>query len=132
VEFKEMKLWHAGIAVKDLRESIRHWESLGFSIKQQFEKDEPAAHAALMVDDQGTGVELWQFTGDSPLNKYIGRHIAFMCDDAQATAQKFLSQGFKEVIPYTKGVMVSYIFLEDEFGTYFEFAEVKDGKWKDD
>lgn len=127
-----MKLWHAGIAVKDLEQSMKHWESLGFTLAQRFEKDDPAAHAALMVDQHDTGVELWQFTGDSPLNKYVGRHVAFICEDARATAQKFIATGWKEIIPFTKGVMVNYTFVEDEFGTYFEFAEVKDGKWSDD
>lgn len=127
-----MRLWHAGIAVKDLDEAIALWEHLGFKVKQKFEKDEPAARAALLEDKGGQGVELWQFTGNSPLNQYVGRHIAFKCDDATNVAEQLKKQGFTEVIPYTRGVMVNYIFLQDEFGTYFEFAEVKEGTWEDE
>jgi methylmalonyl-CoA/ethylmalonyl-CoA epimerase len=127
-----MKLWHAGFEVEDLEEAIIIWEKLGFKVSQKFEKDEPPAHAALLEDESGTGVELWQFTSDSPLNKYIGRHIAFKCDDAKKTAKDLIAKGYREVIPFTQGIMVNYIFLEDEHGTYFELAEVKEGKWSDE
>ena len=122
-------LWHAGIAVENLEQSIKTWEALGFTVAQKFEKDEPAAHAALMVGPDKKGVELWQFTGDSQLNKFVGRHIAFKCDDIQETAQFLTQRGFMEVIPFTKGVMVDYIFLKDQFDTYFELAQVREGKW---
>lgn len=124
-----MKLWHAGFAVEDIEQAITLWESLGFKVKEKFEKGEPAAHAALLEDERGVGVELWQFTGNSPLNKFVGRHIAFKCDDAKREAEKLKNYGFSEVIPYTQGVMVNYIFLQDKFGTYFELAEVKEGTW---
>ncbi len=124
-----MELWHAGFAVKDLEEAIETWEGLGFKVAQKFEKDEPAAHAALMIDKTSHGVELWQFTGDSELNKFIGRHVAFKCDDVNKTSAYLKEHGFSEVIPYTKGVIVNYIFLQDSLGTYFELAEVKEGTW---
>lgn len=126
-----MKLWHAGFAVKDLEAAIKLWEELGFTLKQKFEKDEPAGHAALLEDEHGAGVELWQFTGDSRLNEYVGRHVAFKVDDARAAAQKLIDQGCKETIPYTEGVMVNYVYVQDEFGTNFELAEVKTGTWSD-
>ncbi len=126
-----MKLWHAGFAVKDLEDSITLWENMGFHIKQKFEKSEPAAHAALLEDVDGGGVELWQFTSDSPLNECVGRHIAFKCGDARESAAKLKEHGYTEAIPYTEGVMVNYIFLQDGFGTYLELTEVKEGKWTD-
>ncbi len=127
-----MKLWHAGFAVKDIEEAITLWQSLGFAVKNKFEKSDPKAYAAIMEDQTGTGVELWQFTGDSPLNEYVGRHIAFKCDDTKQTAKRLIDAGYEEIIPYTEGVVVNYIFLKDSFGMYFELAEVKDGKWSDD
>lgn len=130
--FKTVRLWHAGFAVSDLDEAISLWQSLGFAVKHKFEKAEPAAHAAMLVDQGGGGVELWQFTGDSPLNEFVGRHVAFKCGDARQTAARMVEAGFTEVIPYTEGIMVNYIFLQDGFGTYFELAEVKDGDWSDD
>jgi catechol 2,3-dioxygenase-like lactoylglutathione lyase family enzyme len=127
-----MKLWHAGFKVDDLEKAIKVWEKLDFKVKQKFEKGEPSALAALLEDDRGVGVELWQFNEESPLNEFIGRHIAYKCDDAQATAELLKQHGYKEVIPFTKGVMVNYIFLQDEFGTNIELAEVKEGKWSND
>src|SRR4051812_38858527 len=104
---KDMELWHAGFAVKDLEDAVTTWEQLGFKIKQKFEKNEPAAHAALMEDKKGLGVELWQFTGDSRLNEFVGRHVAFKCHNASETAEYLKTRGFSEVIPYTRGVMVN-------------------------
>lgn len=127
-----MKLWHAGFAVKDLDEAIALWQGLGFALKQKFEKNEPGARAALLLDQGGGGVELWQFTADAPLNAIVGRHVAFKCGDARQTAARMIEAGYTEVIPYTEGVMVNYIFVQDSFGTYFELAEVKEGQWADD
>jgi catechol 2,3-dioxygenase-like lactoylglutathione lyase family enzyme len=120
-----MKLWHAGIAVKNLEEAITFWQKFGYKVVDQFEKDEPAAHAAMLEDENGKGLELWQFTGDSPLNEFVGRHIAFQCKDNRKAAAEFIAHGFKEVIPYTEVSTLSYIFLQDEFGTYFELAQMK-------
>lgn len=106
-----------------------YWASKGYKLIQKFEKDEPPAHAALVEDDHGVGLELWEFTGDSLLNKLVGHHVAFKCHDARQTAQELKAKGYKEVIPFTKGVMVNYIYMQDKFGNNYELAEVKQGKW---
>lgn len=127
-----MKFWHTGFAVKDLEQAISLWTVMGYDVKQKFEKKEPPAIAALLEDRRGIGIELWQFTGNSPLNEFVGRHIAFQCKDARKSASLLSQKGYREVIPYTEGVMVNYIFVQDEFGTCLELTEVKEGTWVDD
>ena len=120
-----MKINHAGFAVEDLDKAIALYEEMGFTLKSRFEKPEPHAFVATVVDEDGTGLELWQFDSDHPLRKYIGRHVAFLCDDVRRDGRVMIQNGFKEVIPYTEGVKMNYIFVEDSFGTVFELAEKK-------
>jgi catechol 2,3-dioxygenase-like lactoylglutathione lyase family enzyme len=120
-----MTLNHAGFVVKDLEQSISLYEKLGFTLARRFEKPEPKALVASLKDANGVGLELWQFAEEHPLNSYIGRHIAFMCDDVRADAKTLIEAGFKEVIPYTEGVILNYVFVQDEYGTTFELAEEK-------
>ncbi len=120
-----MTLNHAGFVIKDLEEAVNLYEKLGFTLVRKFEKPEPKAHVALMKDTNGMRLELWQFAEEHPLNSYIGRHIAFICDDVRANAQLLVDTGFTEVVPYTEGVILNYIFVQDEYGTTFELAEEK-------
>ena len=118
-----MKIIHSGFRVKNIDKSIALYESMGFTLQSRFEKPEPKAQVATVVDENGVGLELWQFEEDHPLNQYIGQHLAFLCNDASADAQRLLAHGFDEVIPYTEGVKLNYIFVQDEFGDVFELAE---------
>lgn len=120
-----MKLNHFGFAVGDLDEAIALYEKLGFLLSRRFEKPEPKADVASMKDANGAGLELWQFNEEHPLNAYIGRHAAFICGDVRADAQKLVEAGFTEVIPFTEGVILDYIFAQDGYGTVFELAQEK-------
>lgn len=118
-----MKINHAGFAVEDLEKAIELYAQLGFTVKNRFEKPEPHAFVATVVDENGAGLELWQFDGEHPLQSYIGRHVAFVCDDVRHDAGVMVQNGYKEVIPYTEGVKMNYIFVEDSFGAVFELAQ---------
>jgi catechol 2,3-dioxygenase-like lactoylglutathione lyase family enzyme len=120
-----MKLNHAGFTVQNLEEAIELYQKLGFTLSRKFEKPIPKAQVASMKDTNGVGLELWQFAEDHPLNTYIGRHIAFLCDDVRADAKVLTNAGFKEVIPFTEGVVLDYIFVQDTEGTVFELAQEK-------
>jgi catechol 2,3-dioxygenase-like lactoylglutathione lyase family enzyme len=122
-----MKFLHVGFAVENLDESVKLWQSLGFEVVNKFEKQEPKAHVIVVKDKNGSNLELWEFTDKNhPLQKIIGKHIGLACEDAQADAQKLVDAGFKEVIPFTKGVTVDYLFLQDGFGTNYELTQAKD------
>jgi catechol 2,3-dioxygenase-like lactoylglutathione lyase family enzyme len=120
-----MKLAHVGLAVQDIDAAIALWSELGFTVAQRFEKPEPKALVAQMQDMQGGTIELWQFQQDHPLNGYIGRHTAFMSDNVRADAARLTAAGFTEVIAYTEGVILNYIFVQDQFGMSYEIAEEK-------
>ena len=107
--------------------------NLGFTLKQKFEKLDPSAHAALMKDHDGvSGVELRQFTGNSILNKIAGKHVAFKCNDIRKISNMMIDAGYEQIIGYTEGVIVNYMFLQDDFGTNIELAENKKAKWRVD
>jgi catechol 2,3-dioxygenase-like lactoylglutathione lyase family enzyme len=127
-----MKFNHNGLKVKDLDEAIGLYESMGFSVKNRFEKSEPHALVATLVDENGAGLELWQFQEEHRLNEFTGRHVAFLCNDARDDAEVLLQNGFTEVIPYTEGVKMNYIFVQDEYGTTYELAEEKQKESDDD
>lgn len=120
-----MQFNHIGFTVTDIEAAIKLYESLGFQLTRRFEKPEPRAHVASMQDGNGAGLELWQFTDEHPLKKYIGRHTAFICDDVRRVANELLESGFKEVIPFTEGVILDYIFVQDEHGLVYELAQEK-------
>lgn len=121
-----MKLVHIGLAVEDLEEAKKLWEDMDFVVENEFEKDEPKAKVAMVHDGKGGRLELWEFERtDTQFAKIVGRHIAFVCDDAKAEAEKLKKQGFKEVIEFTQGVTLDYLFLRDSFGTFYELAQLK-------
>ena len=121
-----MKLAHVGLAVKNLGEAKKLWNSLGFLVEKEFEKSEPRAKVAVLRDGSGGRLELWEFDQSSdPLIKVIGKHAAFLCEDARADAANLIANGFKEVVPFTEGVTLDYIFLQDELGAFYELAQPK-------
>jgi catechol 2,3-dioxygenase-like lactoylglutathione lyase family enzyme len=121
-----MKLGHVGLAVKKLEEAKAFWSDRGFVVEKEFEKDEPKARAAVLHDGSNGRLELWEFDqADTEFAKIVGRHIAFICDDVKTEAEKLKKHGFKEVIPFTQGVTLDYLFVQDEFSTFYELAQLK-------
>ena len=120
-----MKLIHAGFRVENLEEEIELYESLGFVVSRRFEKPEPRAQVAILKSSDGSGVELWQFKEEHPYNEFIGRHVAFICNDVRKDAERLMQAGFQTVIPFTEGVILDYIFVQDKFGLVYELAQEK-------
>ena len=120
-----MTIHHVGFAVENLETAIATYEKLGFTLSRTFEKPEPKARVASMKDAKGTGLELWQFQEEHPLRGYIGRHTAFLCENVQNDYRVLLDAGFREVIPFTKGVIMDYVFMKDKNGLVYELAQEK-------
>lgn len=120
-----MRLVHAGFRVQNLEEAIRLYGELGFTVSRRFEKPEPKARVAMLSSGEGPGIELWQFAEDHPYVEFIGRHVAFMCDDARKDAKRLVRSGFRIVIPFTEGVILDYIFVQNQFGLVYELAQKK-------
>jgi catechol 2,3-dioxygenase-like lactoylglutathione lyase family enzyme len=120
-----MKLAHIGFSVENIESAVELWGTLGFTVYRRFEKPEPKALVASLKDADGGRIELWQFLSDHPLNAYIGRHAAFLSEDVRADVAQLKTVGFTEVIPYTEGVVLNYVFVQDQFGMNYEIAEEK-------
>ena len=121
------KFWHVGLTVKNLDQAIEQYQKLGFELIDKFEKDEPHAYAAQLKHPSGSGIELWQWLDEKhPQVEFIKNHLAFVSDDINGDVKMLVDQGFEIVIPKTKGITVTYVFVRDPSGNYIEIAEVKD------
>ena len=121
-----MKFAHAGFAVKNLEDTKAMWCELGFVVEKEFNKPEPKARVAVMNDGSNGKLELWEFDKfDTKFVDIIGRHIAFFCDDVKKDAAILKKRGYTEVIPFPEGITVDYLFLQDEFGAFYELTQLK-------
>jgi catechol 2,3-dioxygenase-like lactoylglutathione lyase family enzyme len=115
---------HTGFEVKDLEQAIKLYEQFGFKVTRRFDKPEPKAVAAHLATASGAVIELWQFFDQQhPQVKFIRRHIAIESDDLEADIANFISQGCTLVIPVTKGVVLTYAFVQDPSGNNIEIAK---------
>jgi catechol 2,3-dioxygenase-like lactoylglutathione lyase family enzyme len=115
---------HTGFEVEDLEQAIKLYEQFGFKVTKRFDKPEPKAVAAHLATASGAVIELWQFYDKThPQVEFIRQHIAIESDDLEADIAHFTSQGCKLVIPVTKGVVLTYAFLQDSSGNNIEIAK---------
>lgn len=118
------KLLHIGFEVTDLKQSIDLYNKLGFVVKKEFEKADPKAKVAHVVNKDGDTFELWQFIDkDHPQVEFIRRHIAFESDNLGEDIEKLVHQGCELVIPITKGVSLTYAFVRDPSSNYIEVGQ---------
>ncbi len=118
------KFLHTGFEVNDLEEAIKFYKNLGFNLEKQFDKSEPKAKAAHVMNEDGTTFELWQFIDkDHPQVQYIRQHIAFETDDLDGDIKKLIESGCKVVIPKTKSMTLTYIFVLDSSGKCIELGQ---------
>ncbi len=116
---------HTGVAIDDLAKTIELYKSLGFEIKNQFEKPEPKAQVATVQKGE-TAFELWEFKDiNHPQVAYIRNHIAIYSDDLENDVQQFVDWGLTLVIPITEGVIMRYAFVQDKSGCCYEIATKK-------
>lgn len=115
---------HTAFEVKDIEQAIGFYQQLGFKVKKQFDKPEPEAKAAHIVNDNGDTLELWQFIDkDHPQVEYIRRHVAFESDNLEEDIEALKDKGCELVIPITKGVTLTYAFVRDPDGNYIEIGQ---------
>lgn len=118
------KFLHVGFEVDDLDEAIEFYKRLGFSLEKQFDKPEPKAKAAHVVNKDGNTFELWQFIDkEHPQVEFIRRHIAFESNNLDDDIEELINSGCKLVIPKTKGVTLTYAFVQDKSGNYIEIGQ---------
>lgn len=119
------KVLHTGISVNDLDQTVARFKTLGFTIRNQFEKPDPKAKV-VTVEKGEAAYELWQFQDTQhPHVQYIQNHIAFYSDDLPTDLAELERQGFKTVIPITDGMILRYAFVQDPSGATYEIATEK-------
>lgn len=92
---------HVGIAVKNLDEAIKVWESLGLNVEEIEEVPEQKVRTAIFHVGESR-IELLEGTSeDSPISKFITKrgegihHIALGVDDIEEHLKKLEEQGFR-------------------------------------
>lgn len=95
------KIDHVGIAVKNLDEAIKVWESLGLKVEEIEEVEEQKVRTAIFHVGESR-IELLEGTSeDSPISKFIAKrgegihHIALGVDDIEEHLKKLEEQGFR-------------------------------------
>ena len=119
------KVLHTGVRVDNLEKTVELYKSLGFTIRNEFEKPEPKAKV-VTVEKDGAAYELWEFedTGH-PQVEFIQNHVAIYSDNLTADIKDLESLGYKVVIPITEGVILRYAFVRDPSGATYEIATEK-------
>lgn len=108
--------------VKDLNESCKFYEQIGYKVVQRFEREDLHAHAAHLEYSNNT-IELWQFDSHHPQHEYIAKHIALESDCLEEDLEVFKRNGFAEVIPLTQGKTLRYAFVRDASGNCIEIGQ---------
>ncbi len=118
------KFLHTGFEVNDLEEAVKFYKKIGFTLEKQFDKPEPKAKVATVINTDRTTFELWQFIDkDHPQVQYICQHIAFETDDLDGDTKKLVEAGCGVVIPKTRGVTLTYTFVRDPSGNCIELGQ---------
>lgn len=115
---------HTGFEVDDIDQAIAFYSNFGFKVAKQFDKPEPKAKAAHIMNDSGVTFEIWQFIDrDHPHVEIIRRHVAFESDNLKEDIKKLTEQGCELVIPISKGATLTYAFVSDPSGNCIEIGQ---------
>ncbi|AIF69380.1 hypothetical protein PAP_04845 [Palaeococcus pacificus DY20341] len=127
------KVDHIGIAVKNLDEAIKVWESLGLKVEEIEEvKDQKVRTAIFHVGE--SRIELLEGTSeDSPISKFIAKrgegihHIALGVDNIEEHLKKLEEQGFrlidKEPRMGAGGAKIAFVHPKSVSGVLLELCQ---------
>ena len=118
---------HLAIPVKNLEESKRFYEKLGFEIFNSWEKPNQGLKALWMQDKSGYKIELIYH----PTNNDVGfskitevQHLGIAVTNLEEKIKGLQQEGIKIVVPITKGVTVKqFAFIKDPSGFSIELVE---------
>ena len=95
------KIDHIGIAVKNLEEALKFYETLGMK-PYHFEKVESQKVKTAFIKVGDTNIELLEATSEeSPIAKYIAKkgegihHICYEVENVEAALEKMKNQGLR-------------------------------------
>ncbi len=114
---------HTAFSVENLEESIDFYVSLGFTVVNRFEKDEPKAKAAYL--EKNAIIEIWQFEYENdPQAKIIKKHVALETNNLEEDIKTFQENGYRIAIPVTQETTIkAFAFLVDKSDNYIELYE---------
>ncbi len=119
------RILHTGIAVPNLGDSIKLYESLGFKVVKEFHKPDIDANVVYVVKD-GTTFELFQFNNPGhPQFEFIRNHIAIYSDSIEEDVQALIDKGYKLTIPIIDGMVLRFAYVQDSVGINYEIATEK-------
>jgi len=118
---------HLAIPVKDLEESKKFYERLGFEVFNQWEKPKQELKALWMKDKSGYKIELIYH----PTNQNLEfpkitevQHLGIVVTNPEEKLEELKKVGVKIIVPITKGVTVKqFAFVKDPNGFSIELVE---------
>lgn len=133
---KPTHIEHIGIAVKDLNESIRYYESvLGLTCYAVEEVTDQKVKTAFFMVGQ-TKIELLESTDpEGPIGKFIEKkgegihHIAFAVENLESVLEETALKGVqlidKQPRKGAEGMHIAFLHPKSTFGVLTEFCEDK-------
>ncbi|ALM73989.1 methylmalonyl-CoA epimerase [Thermococcus barophilus] len=127
---------HVGIAVKNLDEAIKLWESLGLKVAEIEEVPEQKVRVAVFKVGESR-IELLEGTSeDSPISKFIAKrgegihHIALGVENIEEHLEKLKEQGFRLIDEKPRigagGAKIAFIHPKSINGVLLELCERKE------
>jgi len=118
---------HLAIPVKDLEESKKFYEKLGFEVFSSWKKPNQKLKALWMQNKSGYKIELIYHptNKDFVFPKIIEvQHLGITVIDLKEKIKEFQEYGIEIVVPITKGVSVKqFAFIKDPNGFSIELVE---------
>lgn len=127
------KIDHVGIAVKNLDEAIKLWESLGLKVAEIEEVPEQKVRVAVFKVGESR-IELLEGTSeDSPISKFIAKrgegihHIALGVENIEEHLEKLKGQGFRLIDEKPRigagGAKIAFVHPKSVNGVLLELCE---------
>jgi catechol 2,3-dioxygenase-like lactoylglutathione lyase family enzyme len=118
---------HLAIPVKNLEESKKFYQKLGFEVFNQWEKPKQELKALWMSDESGYKIELIHHSTNQNLEfPKITEvlHLGIAVTNLEEKIKEFQEDGVKIVVPITKGITVKqFAFIKDPNGFSVELVE---------
>ena len=127
------KVDHIGIAVRNLEEAIKIWESLGLKVEEIEEVADQKVRTAIFHAGE-TRIELLEgMTEDSPVSKFVEKrgegihHIALGVDNIEEHLQKLKENGFRLIDETPRigvgGAQIAFVHPKSVGGVLLELCE---------
>jgi glyoxylase I family protein len=128
-----MKFFHTALSVRSIQESRAFYEDVfGLKLRAEGERAELGVRFAMLEDQQGVGVELFEHINPIPLSEdlmnfsTVGmKHIAFVVENIEKVLDAAVQAGAKVIWPVKDGITVKRLaFISDPNNIPIELVEL--------